>query len=236
METALRKQLESLNGKLRAVSEKARQQRALQQKTQRRQNKKIKEIEDVSFILFVWAAPDATMALSYAAREAAATGLPVEITEVALETRYLNTDVNTLAAISEGSGGMAKGLLATAVRVHKEHDLRHWIQQQNDLKGVAPTTALVLKHLAEMHADKKNKMAHVESETQEGHSTKWAQRFRHRQGLRKGRFAPGERLEQQALQQKVPEQKNRAPHSRAIFGPEPVAGRFQKGGRLAVPF
>jgi hypothetical protein len=38
------------------------------------------------------------------------------------ETRYLNTDVNTLAAISEGSGGMAKGLLATADRVHKEHD------------------------------------------------------------------------------------------------------------------
>ena len=154
METALRKQLESLNGKLRALTQKARQQRALQKKTQRWQNKKNKDIEDVSFILFVWAAPDATMALSYAAREAAATGLPVEITEVALETRYLNTDVNTLAAISEGSGGMAKGLLATAVRVHKEHDLRHWIQQQNDLKGVAPTTALVLKHLAEMHADK----------------------------------------------------------------------------------
>jgi len=107
---------------------------------------------------------------------------------------------------------------------------------QNDLKGVAPTTALVLKRLAEMHADKKNTMVHVGSETQKGHSITWVQRFRHRQGLRQGRFGPGERLEQQALQQNVPEQKNSAPHSRAIFGPEPVAGRFQKGGRLAVPF
>jgi hypothetical protein len=119
--------------------------------------KKKKDIEDVSFILFVRAAPDASMALWYAAREASATGLPLEITEVALETRYLNTDVNTLAAISEGSGGMAKSLLATADRVHKEHDLRSWIQHQNDLKGVAPTTALVLKHLAQMHEGKKKR-------------------------------------------------------------------------------
>jgi len=83
-----------------------------------------KDIEDVSFFLFVRAAPDASTALWYAAREAAATGLPIEITEAALETRCLNTDVNTLATISKGSGGMAKGLLATADRVHKEHDLR----------------------------------------------------------------------------------------------------------------
>ena len=179
METALRKQLESLNGKLRAVTHKTRQQRALQKKTQRWQNKKNTDIEDVSFLLFVRTAPDASTALWYAAREAAATGLPIEITEAALETRYLNTDVNTLAAISEGSGGMAKGLLATADRVHKEHDLRSWIQHQNDLKGVAPTTALVLKHLAQMHGDKKINMAHVGFETQEGHSTKWVQRLRH---------------------------------------------------------
>jgi hypothetical protein len=83
-------------------------------------------------------------------------------------------------------------------------------------------------------------MAHVGFETREGHSTTWGQRFRHRHGLRKRRFAPGERLDQQGLQQKVlepsPSQKKRAPHSRSIFGPEPVAGRFQKGGRLAVPF
>ena len=205
METALRKQWETLNGQLRAVTEQARQQRALQKKTQRWQSKKKKDIEDVSFILFVRAAPDASMALWYAAREASATGLPLEITEVALETRYLNTDVNTLAAISEGSGGMTKGLLATADRVHKEHDLRGWIQHQNDLKGVAPTTALVLKHLAQMHEDKKRNMTVVGVETQKGCSTKWVQRFRHRNSLRKGRFAPGERLEQQALEQKVPE-------------------------------
>jgi len=155
METALRKQLKTLNGKLRAVTEQARQQPALQKKTQRWQNKKKKDIEDVSFILFVRAAPDASTALWYAAREAAATGLPIEITEAALETRCLNTDVNTLATISKGSGGMAKGLLATADRVHKEHDLRGSIQHQNDLKGVAPTTALVLKHLAKMHEDQK---------------------------------------------------------------------------------
>jgi hypothetical protein len=190
METALRKQLETLNGKLRAVTEQARRQRALQKKTQRWQNRKNKDIEDVSFVLFVRAAPDASTALWYAAQEAAATGLPIEITEAALETRYLNTDVNTLAAIAEGSGGMAKGLLATADRVHKEHDLRSWIQHQNDLKGVNPTTALVLKHLLQMHGDKNINMTHVGFETQEGHSTKWAQRFRHRHSLRKGRFPP----------------------------------------------
>jgi hypothetical protein len=155
METASRKQWETLNEKLRAVTEQARQQRVLQKKTQRWQSKKKKDIEDVSFILFVRAAPDASTALWYAAREAAATGLPIEITEAALETRCLNTDVNTLATISKGSGGMAKGLLATADRVHKEHDLRGSIQHQNDLKGVAPTTALVLKHLAKMHEDQK---------------------------------------------------------------------------------
>ena len=80
-------------------------------------------------------------------------------------------------------------------------------------------------------------MAQVGSETPEGHSTKWVQRFRHRNSLRKGRFAPGERLQRQALEQKgLGPSKKRAPHSWSIFGPEAVAGRFQKGGRLAVPF
>ena len=170
-------------------------------------------------------------------REAAATGLPIEITEVAVETKYLNTDVNTLAAISETAGGMAKGLLATANRVHKEQDLRGGNKHQKDQKGAAPTTALVSKRLAQMHGDKKDSMPHVGFETREGHSTTWGQRFRHRHGLWKPCVAPGERLEQQALQQKgLGPPKKRAPHSRAIFGPDTVAGRFQKGGRLAVPF
>ena len=80
-------------------------------------------------------------------------------------------------------------------------------------------------------------MTVVGFETQKGCSTKWVQRFRHRHGLRKGRFAPGERLQRQALEQKgLGPSKKRAPHSWSIFGPEAVAGRFQKGGRLAVPF
>jgi hypothetical protein len=62
-----------------------------------------------------------------------------------------------------------------------------------------------LKHLAQMHEDKKRNMTVVGVETQKGCSTKWVQRFRHRNSLRKGRFAPGERLERQALEQKVPE-------------------------------
>ena len=67
METALRRQLQALKGKLRAVREQKCQQRALQKKTQRWQNKKNEDIEDVSLILFVRAAPDASTALRCAA-------------------------------------------------------------------------------------------------------------------------------------------------------------------------
>ena len=66
-----------------------------------------------------------------------------------------------MAAISETAGGMAKGLLATANRVHKEQDLRGGNKHQKDQKGAAPTTALVSKRLAQMHGGQKKTAWHM---------------------------------------------------------------------------
>ena len=96
----------------------------------------------------VWTAPAGPLALAYAAHATTAKQFDAKVCLAELEERYLRTDVMALNAIASKEGGVPKPVFAEAKQFQSEKSLFHWIQCQSNMKGVAPTTNMVLKHSA----------------------------------------------------------------------------------------
>ena len=192
--TNARKRLMALDAVIRAQQQELNKTRKRMRNERRKEDRLRKHILDVCFVLFVWCAPSASLALAFATHAASTKGCDMAVCSQELEERYLGTDMDVLTAINDRVGGMSKNALADARRFERENALFHWIQTHNDTKSVAPNTTMIRKQLL------RNKVEPVATSAQcsavVGHSVsvKWVQRFRKRWALRRGRFMPGERL------------------------------------------
>ena len=160
-------------------------------------------ILDVCFILFVWSAPSATVALAYAAHIASTRKHVIDVCKEQLEVRYLETDVAILSAIISKEAGMSKSALAEAVRFQSQFDLFQWIQSQNDSKGMAPSTSMVQNQVTQKAVQADSSSSPTTPLVVKPVSVSWVQRFRKRWSLKRGRFMPGERLPRDAVCDKV---------------------------------
>ena len=103
-------------------------------------------------------------------------------------------------------------VLRKARRFKSEYDMYVFVREQNQKKGLAPTMDTVRQHeemrrsafgVGESGFDEKNS---IRSGSMSARSYKWTkrmQRFRKRWNLRKGTFAPGERLTEEETRSKV---------------------------------
>ena len=196
----------------------------------RRQDRLRKHIFDVCFVLYVWCLPSASLALAFAAHSRRVTEYDAKVSIEELEERFLHTDMVTLTAISSKEGGLSKGVLAEARRFESEHHLFHWVQNQNDRKGVAPNTTMVRDHLARQHVEPVATAGQDTASATAIKSVKWVQRFRTRWALKRGSFMPAERLPREVVGQKVTLSKFKRPPlgcrapPMTLFTPEPKRG------------
>ena len=111
-----------------------------------RQERRVAEsVLEVCFILFVWYAPSGELALAFAAHDTRTKRCRMEVSVQTLEDRYLRTGLDTLAAIESRTGGASKNAIHRAALFERDYNLFHWIQTNNDTKGVAPSVNMVKK-------------------------------------------------------------------------------------------
>ena len=166
---------------------------------------------EICFLLFVWTAPSSSLALAYADRSKKQREDCIQISEQSWLQRYLETSVETLAGIMSGEYDGPPSVLRKARRFKSEYDMYVFVREQNQKKGLAPTMDTVRQHaetlvangVGESGFDEKNS---IRSSSMSARSYKWTkrmQRFRKRWNLRKGTFAPGERLTEEETRSKV---------------------------------
>ena len=167
---------------------------------------------EICFLLFVWTAPSSSLALAYADRSKKQREDCIQISEQSWLQRYLETSVETLAGIMSGEYDGPPSVLRKARRFKSEYDMYVFVREQNQKKGLAPTMDTVRQHeemrrsafgVGESGFDEKNS---IRSGSMSARSYKWTkrmQRFRKRWNLRKGTFAPGERLTEEETRSKV---------------------------------
>ena len=74
-------------------------------KLERKERRKRNSIQYVCFVLYVWSAPSAAIALAYAEHVLKTTGFAVDVSSSSLEKRYIETSMETLMAIAARTGG-----------------------------------------------------------------------------------------------------------------------------------
>ena len=151
----------------------------------------------------MWTAPAGSPALAYAADTATTKQFDENVCLTELEERYLQTDMVTLNAIASKEGGVPKTVLAEATRLQSEQSLFHWVQVQNDEKGVAPNTNMVQKHLTGPAVEPVAAATESADPDQCAVSVWWVQIFRGRWASKRGKFMPGERLTCDVIRDKV---------------------------------
>ena len=178
----------------------------------------------------MWTAPAGSPALAYAADTATTKQFDANVCLTELEERYLQTDMVTLNAIASKEGGVPKTVLAEATRLQSEQSLFHWVQVQNDEKGVAPNTNMVQKHLTGPAVEPVAAATESADPDQCAVSVWWVQTFRGRWALKRGKFMPGERLTRDVMRDKVTPPKGEAPPLLLTAPPTLCVVLDQKGG------
>jgi hypothetical protein len=160
-------------------------------------------LADVTFALFAQAWPASDDAASFAATHPA-TSVATWATPLAtLRERYAATEAATLEAIRAGLGGLQATALRKAAKFKQDRSLREWVAVQNEVKGVAPTSALVRRHLSGNAAAFHALGRQAWTERRPHASTKWIQRFRHRWALKRGVFPAREQIPVETLRVKA---------------------------------
>ena len=159
-------------------------------------------IGDVAFVLFVWSCPCTLMAQAFLdQRQKDSPGLDLG-SVVDLQERYLSVDLTTLTSIQAARTEPVDRKSKAAARFEREYNLVKWIEHSNMAKGIAPTTHMVVTHLAG-----KDDVLPASHESPDGGSatvsTKWVQRFRHRWCMRRGSFQARDHIPVEELRAKV---------------------------------
>ena len=158
---------------------------------------------DVTFALLAQAWPASDDAGSFAARHPVTSGATWPTTLATLRERYAATEATTLEAIKAGLGGLPATALRKAAKFKQDRSLREWVAVQNEVKGVAPTSALVRRHLSGNAAGFQALGRQAWTERRAHASTKWIQRFRHRWALKRGVFPAREKIPVETLRVKA---------------------------------
>ena len=233
----LKRRLESLDTSIRRQDEERKQAQSNLRRMERKQLRWRKAVLDTCFALFVWNVPSGVLAMAYADHEQKKTGWGMQLSMQMLEERYIQAPIDVVAAVEGKTGGIPKTALNQAARFQRDYTLHQWVQVHNDTKGVAPTTALVKRHVSQIEPlHSKSTPAGMSLSPSRMVSTSWVQRFRKRWSLSRGSFLAGERLPTDQIRSKAPTSINTPPSPWVTtLLSSRVRGRLRKGGPPSGP-
>ena len=189
------------------LKELQREKRKLRKQCSREQAKKEKAVRfvfDVAFTLYCWTCPTTALCEAYLAQQAALRQEPIPITTRELEDHFIATDTDTLRQLLDRTPALGKAVHSTALRFESEFALATWIRSENEQKGLAPTTDLIIRHLRSVPC-----ATHLDTQvagraSSHGRSTKWVQRFRTKWNMQRSRMPARDPVPVPELQAKVP--------------------------------
>ena len=195
---AARQEQRALHARIRAL------QRPLQ-KQQRRAARMRPVLQRAALLVLAWTAPETEPAALYLAQERARHDAAAVPTLERVVEEYLSLSAEALPVLVLGGGDTPARAMALARHFMRKSDLRAWIAEQNETKGLAPTTDLVQRRL--LLADQvRGPLQPLEPPVNPALvSTKWVQRFRRQWQLRRGSHQPRETLPQEVLLRRAPQ-------------------------------
>ena len=145
-----------------------------------------------------------TIAAAILQKNAQAMDEEVDTVTREIETRFLETSVETLVQWLEWTD-IPQAVQSEAKRLVEEARLLHWIEDQNSAQGVAPPPQLVWEKRCALTIDKNSdhlRCAGSWRPARSGAAKKWMQRFRRRWNLCLGRLPAKDLLPTETMQAK----------------------------------
>ena len=192
----------ALNGRLREMQHATRACQRRCRGLQKTKAKQQRRAETVAFALFVLSTPDTCASKAYLQ---STLGLSLSsCAEVCdrLHARFTHADAEELAAIRARTGGVDRFSMTAAQRFQREFLLFQWVCIENEDKGLAPGSGLLLRRLRFQDAVLPAPGAAPRPAAKAG-EVKWTQRFRFRWRLLRGSFHARDRVPVQQLRRKA---------------------------------
>ena len=170
-------------------------------------NRKYKTTVDVAFVLYVLTQGDAACVEAYLESHVAdLLGESIAAATLNIERRFVDMALPDLEHVQELQSHLfPKSVYKKAVQAKSEFRLVSWVKHQNVTNGVAPSTRLLCDEATRQQEETDSHNSGVPSapDKSEAALVKWAQRFRHRWGLRLEKSHPHEAVPPAELHEKA---------------------------------
>jgi hypothetical protein len=155
-------------------------------------------------VLFVLTCPSATMAMAFVAKQTSEGQMTCTVTEAELQELYLAKPLHIVQQIADQTGGVRKVIMAEALAFQRDYKLHQWVHEQNVMKGMAPTTHLMVRHIR-LQDPSIEPFAMPNWRTALPRTAcRWVQRWRHRWALRRGCLPSRDKLSVDVMRLKAP--------------------------------
>ena len=162
-------------------------------------------LQKAALLVLAWTSPDTAPTEWFLSQESNKHGMSAVPTLHVVLEEYLSSRSVALPLLAAGGAGTPARALELARAFMRKRNLHEWIAQQNETKGLAPTTDLVQRQLLLEDRVYEPLRAPAPALSLSPVSTKWAQRFRRQWRLRRGSYQPQETLAQDVLLHRAPQ-------------------------------
>ena len=183
------------------------QKRALEHSLQRQQRQAAllrTVLQRAALLVIAWTSPETEPAELFLAQAKAKHDHAVVPTLECVLAEYMALSLVALSLLAAGGRGTPARALALARNFMRKCDVRTWIAEQNESKGLAPTTVLVQRRLLLHDRIYGPLRPHRRALSLSPVSSKWVQRFRRLWKLQRGAHQPRETLPQDVLLHRAP--------------------------------
>ena len=154
--------------------------------------------------MLVWTSPETEPVQLFLSQESAKHEDEAVPTLENVVAEYMSLSIEAMWMLGAGGRETPARAMALARTFMRKQDLHAWIAEQNESKGLAPSTVLLQRRLL-LHGRlygplQPDRRALSLSPV----SSKWVQRFRRQWKLRRGAFQPRETLPQDVLLRRAP--------------------------------
>jgi len=200
-------ELAQVSERLKDLSRREAELKTAAKRTARKEARESKLLFDVAFVLYVLSHGESDCVEAYLENRAKSpNGKSTEAVMLEIESKFAEMKMKELEDVqSMRSPLFTKSVYMQATKAKDEFRLVAWVKQQNQSKGVAPSTQMLCEEASLSDVPTASDSAGVPPAPAKSSSAlvKWAQRFRQRWGLRLEKSHPHEAIPAAELQEKA---------------------------------
>ena len=229
-------ELAHLSERLKGLSRREAELKTTAKRTARKEAREYKLLFDVAFVLYVLSHGESDCVEAYLENRAKSpNGESTEAVMLEIENKFAEMKMKELEDVqSMRSPLFTKSVYMQATKAKDEFRLVAWVKQQNQSKGVAPSTQMLCEEASLSDVPTASDSAGVPPAPAKSSSAlvKWAQRFRQRWGLRLENHTRTKRSRRQNCKKRRLGKFEWRPQNGALVEPR----RGQKGCHIMAPF